>query len=145
MLDRMIESQQELGFDSGERGEVIREIQRRLLGEAYMVTLGGGETLWVMQDAVEGFLSEYGAGGVFFLGEDVVGGWGNFVAVSFGLGFGGGVWWLARGRSSFDRLRMSGWRSRVHPHSNGLGKLGGLFVGREWEGSRAAPTQVGRG
>ena len=63
-LDRLIESQQELGFDSRERGEVIREIQRRLLGEAYMVTLGGGETLWVMQDAVEGFypntaLAEY--------------------------------------------------------------------------------------
>ncbi len=54
-LDNLIESQQELGFDSGERGEVVREIQRRLLGEAYMVTLGGGSTLWVMQDAVSGF------------------------------------------------------------------------------------------
>lgn len=63
-LDRLIESQQELGFDSGERGEVVREIQRRLLGEAYMATLGGGSTLWVMQDAVSGFypntaLAEY--------------------------------------------------------------------------------------
>lgn len=54
-LDNLIESQQELGFDSDERGEVVREIQRRLLGEAYMVTLGGGSTLWVMQDAVSGF------------------------------------------------------------------------------------------
>ncbi len=63
-LDRLIEAQQELGFDSGERGEVIREIQRLLLGEAYFVTLGGGSTLWVMQDAVGGFypntaLAEY--------------------------------------------------------------------------------------
>ena len=54
-LDRLIEAQQELGFESAERGEVVREIQRRLLGEAYMVTLGGGSTLWVMQDAVSGF------------------------------------------------------------------------------------------
>ncbi len=63
-LDRLIESQQELGFDSDERGEVVREIQRRLLGEAYMTTLVGGSTLWVMQDAVSGFypntaLAEY--------------------------------------------------------------------------------------
>ena len=63
-MDRLIESQQELGFDSPERGEVLREIQRRLLGEAYLVSLGGGGTLWVMQDAVSGFhpntaLAEY--------------------------------------------------------------------------------------
>ena len=63
-LDRLIESQQELGFDSAERGEVLREIQRRLLGEAYVVSLGGGGTMWVMQDAVSGFhpntaLAEY--------------------------------------------------------------------------------------
>ena len=63
-LDRLIESQQEFGFDSPERGEVLREIQRRLLGEAYVVSLGGGSTLWVMQDAVSGFhpntaLAEY--------------------------------------------------------------------------------------
>ena len=54
-LDRLIESQQELGFDSDERGEVVREIQRRLLGEAYLATMGGGSTLWVMQDAISGF------------------------------------------------------------------------------------------
>ena len=63
-MDRLIESQQELGFDSPERGEVLREIQSRLLGEAYLVSLGGGGTLWVMQDAVSGFhpntaLAEY--------------------------------------------------------------------------------------
>ncbi len=63
-MDRLIESQQLLGFDSAERGEVLREIQRRLLGEAYLVSLGGGGTLWVMQDAVSGFhpntaLAEY--------------------------------------------------------------------------------------
>ncbi len=63
-LDGLIEAQQESGFDSKERGEAIREIQRRLLGEAYLVSLGGGSTLWVTQEWVEGFypntaLAEY--------------------------------------------------------------------------------------
>ena len=73
-LDRLIESQQELGFDSGERGEVIREIQHRLLGEAYAVILGGGSTLWVMQDAVNEFYPNTAAAEYIFWAKTWLGG-----------------------------------------------------------------------
>ena len=73
-LDRLIESQQELGFDSAERGEVVRNIQRRLLGEAYLVTVGGGSTLWVMQDAVNGFYPNTAAAEYFFWAKTWLGG-----------------------------------------------------------------------
>ncbi len=73
-LDSLIESQQELGFDSVERGEVVREIQRRLLGEAHMATLGGGSTLWVMQDAVSGFYPNTAAAEYIFWAKTWLGG-----------------------------------------------------------------------
>ena len=73
-LDRLIELQQGLGFNSAERGEVLREIQRRLLGEAYVVSLGGGDTLWVMQDAVSGFHPNTASAEYFFWAKTWLGG-----------------------------------------------------------------------
>lgn len=63
-LDELIESQQELSFNSSERREAFQAIQRRLLDQAYMFGLGANGTLWVLQDGVRGFypntaLSEY--------------------------------------------------------------------------------------
>ena len=73
-LDSLIEGQQELGFDSAERGEALQDIQRRLLGEAYMARLGGGDTLWVMQDAVSGFHPNTALAEYFFWAKTWLGG-----------------------------------------------------------------------
>ena len=63
-LNELIEAQQEATFNSPQRRDALRAIQRRLLEQAYMLGPATSGTIWALQDRVRGFypntaLSEY--------------------------------------------------------------------------------------